>query len=120
MRDIVKTTLRGRCLCLRSWISYAWAVHSLRCDGPPYLGLLRAPENSAVALWVPYCQCGGGVTGCSVYSVIVWGSAFIPCRNLDEVFTYNHMTLMSLRSSSRVNESIVLTRADHLFIHNYI
>ena len=30
------------------------------------------------------------------------------------------MALMSLRSSSRVNASMVLTRADYLFIHNYI
>ena len=41
-------------------------------------------------------------------------------KNLDEVFTYNHMALMSLRSRSRVKTSMVLTRADHLFIHNYI
>ena len=30
------------------------------------------------------------------------------------------MALMFLRSRSHVKESIVLTRADHLFIHNYI
>ena len=30
------------------------------------------------------------------------------------------MALMSLRSRSRVKASMVLTRADHLFIHNYI
>ena len=30
------------------------------------------------------------------------------------------MTLIPLRSRSRVNASVVLTRADHLFIHNYI
>ena len=30
------------------------------------------------------------------------------------------MALMSLRSSSHVKASMVLTRADHLFIHNYI
>ena len=30
------------------------------------------------------------------------------------------MDLMSLRSRSRVKASVVLTRADHLFIHNYI
>ena len=40
--------------------------------------------------------------------------------NLDEVFTYNDMALMSLRSRSHVNVSMVLTRADHLFIRNYI
>ena len=30
------------------------------------------------------------------------------------------MGLMSLRSRSHVKASMVLTRADHLFIHNYI
>ena len=30
------------------------------------------------------------------------------------------MALMSLRSRYHVKASIVLTRADHLFIHNYI
>ena len=30
------------------------------------------------------------------------------------------MALMSLRSRSRVKASMVLTKADHLFIHNYI
>ena len=30
------------------------------------------------------------------------------------------MAIMSLRSRSHVNASMVLTRADHLFIHNYI
>ena len=30
------------------------------------------------------------------------------------------MTLISLRSRSHVEASIFLTRADHLFIHNYI
>ena len=37
----------------------------------------------------------------------------VPSRNLDEVFTYNHMVLMSLRSRSRVKASVVLTRTDH-------
>ena len=40
--------------------------------------------------------------------------------NLDEVLTYNHMDLMSLRIRSRVKASIVLTRGNHLCIHNYI
>ena len=40
--------------------------------------------------------------------------------NLNNVLTYNHMALMSLRSRSRVKASMVLTRADHLFIYNYI
>ena len=30
------------------------------------------------------------------------------------------MALMSIRSRSHVKASVVLTRADHLFIHNYI
>ena len=57
-----------------------------------------------------------------VIVIFIWWSPFIPSRNLDEVFTYNHicMALMSLRSRSHVNASMVLTRADHLFIHNYI
>ena len=40
--------------------------------------------------------------------------------NLDEVITYNQMALMSLRSRSHVKASMLLTRADHLLIHNYI
>ena len=59
-----------------------------------------------------------------IYIVIfIWctpWSPFIPSRNLDEVFTYNHIWLISLRSRSHVKASMVLTRADHLFIHNYI
>ena len=45
--------------------------------------------------------------------IFIWWNPFIPSRNLDEV-------IMSLRSHSRVKASMVLTRADHLFIHNYI
>ena len=62
----------------------------------------------------------------TVYSRIViviilfWWSLFIPSRNLDEVFTYNHMDLMSIRSRSHVKTVMFLTRADHIFIHNYI
>ena len=52
--------------------------------------------------------------------LLFWLSTFIPSNNLDEVFTYNHMALMSLRSRSHVKASMVLMRADHLFIHNYI
>ena len=59
-----------------------------------------------------------------IYFCIVifnWWSPLIPSRNLDGVFTYNHMALMSLRSRSHVKASMFLTtRADHLFIHNYI
>ena len=52
--------------------------------------------------------------------LLFWWSPFILFRNLDEVFTYNHMTLISLRSRSHVKEYIVLMRADHLCIYNYI
>ena len=41
-------------------------------------------------------------------------------RNLDEVFTYSHMALMSLRIRSHVKVSMVLMRIDDLFIHNFI
>ena len=55
---------------------------------------------------------------CYCYFYLV--SPFIPPRNLDEVFTYIHMTVMSLLSRSHVKASMVLTIADHLCIHNYI
>ena len=56
-----------------------------------------------------------------IYIVIfIWWSPFIPSWNLDEVFTYKHMALISLRSQSHVKASMVLTRADNLFILNYI
>ena len=45
---------------------------------------------------------------------------FIPSINLDDVFTYNHMALMSIRSRSHVNSSMVFTRTYHLSIYNYI
>ena len=50
----------------------------------------------------------------------IWRSPFIPSRNLDEVFIYKYMALISFRSHSHVKVSIVLTRADNLCIHNYI
>ena len=31
-----------------------------------------------------------------LFLLLFWWSPFIPSRNLDEVFTYNHMALMSL------------------------
>ena len=53
--------------------------------------------------------------------IFIWWSPFIPSMNLDEVFTYNHIwPIYSLRSRSHVKASMVLTRADHLCIHNYI
>ena len=54
------------------------------------------------------------------YVIVIWWSPFIPSRNLNKVLTYNHMALMFLRSRSHVKASVVLTRADHLFIHNHI
>ena len=36
------------------------------------------------------------------------------------VLTNNQLALISLRSRSHVKASMVLTRADHLFIHDYI
>ena len=51
--------------------------------------------------------------------IVISVSPFIPSNNLDEVFTYNHIALMSLRSHSRVKASVVLTRADHSCIHTY-
>ena len=47
-------------------------------------------------------------------------SPFIPSRNIDEGSTYNHLALISLQRRSCVKASMVLTKADHLFIHNYI
>ena len=58
-----------------------------------------------------------------VYCYFIWWSPFIPSRNLDEVFTDNHITLMSLRSRYHtcpfVKAAMVLTRVDYLFIHVY-
>ena len=51
---------------------------------------------------------------------LFWWSPFIPTRNLDEVFTNNHISLISLGSRPRIKASMVLTRADHLFIIKYI
>ena len=52
--------------------------------------------------------------------IVISVKSFIPSRNLNKVFTYNHMAIISLRNRSRVKASVVITRADHLFIHNYI
>ena len=49
-----------------------------------------------------------------VIAIFICRSHFIPPRNLDEVFTYNHMVLISLRSRSHVKTSMVLTRTNHL------
>ena len=45
------------------------------------------------------------------YFILFWWSPFIPSRNLDEVFTYNHAAPMSLRSHYHVMASIVLKGA---------
>ena len=51
---------------------------------------------------------------------------FFPSRNLDEVFTYNLVIQLIYGSNvpskplSCFKASMVLTRADHLFKHNYI
>ena len=55
-----------------------------------------------------------------VIIICIWWIPFIPSMNLDEVCTNNDMVLMSLRSRSHVKAYMVLTRAVHLFIHNYI
>ena len=55
-----------------------------------------------------------------VIVIFIWWSPFIPSRNLDEVFTYNHMALISLRSPSHVKALVVLTRSDHICINNFI
>ena len=52
--------------------------------------------------------------------IVIWWNPFIRSSNLDDVSTYNHMALISLRRRSLVKESMVLTKADHLFIQNYI
>ena len=56
----------------------------------------------------PYIYCyysfGGGISSMNKY----------------EVFIYNHNGYNLPSRSSRVKASMVLTRADHLFIHNYI
>ena len=52
--------------------------------------------------------------------LLFWWSLFIPSRNLNEIVTNNQMALISLGSCSRVKASMILTRADHLFIHNYV
>ena len=65
-----------------------------------------------IAFLLLYCYC---------YCYFVyWWIPFIPSRNIVDVFTYNHMTLMCLRSRSHVKASMVLTRANHFYIHNYI
>ena len=54
-----------------------------------------------------------------VILIVFFKSPFVPSSDLDEVFTYNPMALMSLRSRSRIKAFVLLTRADH-YIHNYI
>ena len=50
---------------------------------------------------------------CYYYLLLLFNmSPFIPFRNLYNVYTYNHIALMSLRIGSHVKASIVLTKAD--------
>ena len=42
-----------------------------------------------------------------VIVIIFWWNPIIPSRNLDEVFTYNNMALMSLQSRYHVKASMV-------------
>ena len=39
--------------------------------------------------------------------ILFWWSPFIPSRNLNELFTYNHMALMSLQSFENIKSSMV-------------
>ena len=55
-----------------------------------------------------------------VVVILVESIYVIPFRNLDKVFTYNQMALMSHRIHSHVKVSMGLMRADHLFTHTYI
>ena len=52
--------------------------------------------------------------------ILFWWSTLISSKILYDMFTYNYMAPMSLRIRSHVKESMVLTRANTLFIHNYI
>ena len=54
-----------------------------------------------------------------VIVILILYSPFIQSRNIDD-FTYNNMSLMSILSRYHVNTSMVLTKADYLFIQNYI
>ena len=63
------------------------------------------------------------ILNCYCYYYFYFYESFHPTqglirKSLDEVFT--HMALKSHRSRSHVKASMVLIRADHLFIHNYI
>ena len=50
-----------------------------------------------------------------VVVIFIWWNPFISSGNLDEVITYNHMTVIFLRSRSHVKVSMVLMRADYFF-----
>ena len=66
-------------------------------------GELRSPHYIYIYIYIYIC-------------FFIWWSPFIPSRNLDEVFTYNHLAIMYFRSRSHVKASMVLTIADHLCI----
>ena len=61
-----------------------------------------------------------GIVIVIVIVIVITVESFHPSRNLDLVVTYNHIDLLSLPCRSHVNASMVLTRSDHLCIHNYI
>ena len=46
--------------------------------------------------------------------------SFHPIQEIRRIFTYNEIALISLQSSYSVKASMILMRAHHLFIHNYI
>ena len=43
--------------------------------------------------------------------IVILCSPYIPSRNLDEVFTYNHVALISLRNRYLVKASMVLNES---------
>ena len=57
------------------------------------------------------------IYNCIVVVILFWWSPNIPSSNLYEVSTYNYMDRISLRSSSHVKASMVLTIVDNLCIH---
>ena len=53
-----------------------------------------------------------------LFLLLFWLSSFNPSRNLYDLFTYNHMALMSLRSLFMFSKAfMILTRIEYLFIH---
>ena len=48
-------------------------------------------DNSCASASCNASGSGSGGNGVSDIVILFWWSPFIPSRNLDEVFTYNHM-----------------------------